>query len=179
MNTLKSDLVVAVYDWHSVVERAVAALHDAGCNMKRISMVIRNDALWGRLYGLLLDSAPEFLRVHGHTLVLGNFAAARIHGAQNVIVLGDSTALTDAMSLLGFPMTCASRCEAALKTNDFILVAHGDERDANRVYELLETSGFVTLEHFRVGDAFEHSLPRNRTAGEDSPRERGFRQLAR
>ena len=157
VNTLKNDIVIAVYDCHSGVERAFLALHDAGCNMKRISMVIRNGAFWGRLYGLLLDSAPAFIPVHGATLVLGNFAAARIRSAQDVVVLGDSTAMMDALNLLGMSVKSASRCEAALQVNDFILLAHGDERDIYRVRELLETSGFVAMERLREREEVSHA----------------------
>jgi hypothetical protein len=157
MITLKNDIVIAIYDWHSAVERAVIALQDGGCNMKRISMVIRNGAFWGRLRQLLLDSTPVFIPVHGATLALGSFAAARIRSAQDMIVLGDSTALGDVLSLLGMSMQSASRCETALRANDFILVTHGDERDVYRMRELLETSGFVTMERLQVREEISHA----------------------
>ena len=142
MSAFNTDLIVAVYDWHSNVERAVLALHDAGCNMKRISLVGRNGAYWGRLPGMLADSAAEFIPANGFTLVPGKLAATT----------GDAASVADALAALGFPRKAVAQFETALKANDFILVDHGDEQEAYRARELLETSGFVTLNHFRVGE---------------------------
>ena len=175
MDAHKNDITVAVYDWHSDAERGVLALQRAGCNMRRISIVGRADetqehmlgflgrrdsvrfcgklgTFWGALADLLLDSAAVFVPAQGYVFVLGSFAAAKLSNSRGGIVLGDASALAGAMSALGIPQNSVRRYETALKAHEFILVAHGDERDAYRVRELLATSGSVSFDHLRVPD---------------------------
>jgi len=181
VSALKNDIAVAVYDWHSGVERAIQALRRAGCNMQRISIVGRDDAdqqrglgfldaeerarifgkldaFWGSLPWLLLDSAAVFVPVRGFVFLLGAFAAAKLVALQNPIVSGRMSALAATMSAIGIPGTSLSRYESALKAHEFIVVVHGDERDVYRARELLETSGLVTFDHL-IARAPEFASP--------------------
>jgi hypothetical protein len=172
MSTLKNDITVAVYDWHCAAERAVLALQRAGCNMQRISLVGPEDPaqeralgfldtrdrarvcgklgeFWGGLAQLLLQAAAVFIPARGYVFVLGPLAAANLSHLAGAL-LGDRNALLDAMRAIGIPNMAVPRYESALNANEFLLVAHGDQRDAYHVRELLETSGSVSFDHLRV-----------------------------
>jgi hypothetical protein len=171
MHTLKNDIAVAVYDWHSAAERAVLALQRAGCNMQRISLVGPDDATeertlgfldtrdraricgklgetWGDLAELLLEGAAVFIPARGYVFVLGSVAAANLSHLTGAL-LGDRTALRATMRAIGIPDLFMPRYECALNANEFLLVAHGDQQDTYHVRELLETSGSVSFDHLR------------------------------
>ena len=170
MNTPKNELAVATYDWHTRTERAVVALQRAGCNMQRISVVGRCEQdqdcargfldsgeraqlfdrlgpAWGALPVILRNSAAVFVPVRGYIFALGAVAAAKIGSLESAFTSSDFNALRGAMSAIGIPKESLSRYETALHANEFILVAHGDEQDVQRVGELIEISGLVSFDH--------------------------------
>jgi hypothetical protein len=172
MHTLKDDITVAVYDWHSAAERAVRELQRAGYNMQRISLLGPDDASqeralgfldrgdrarvcgklgesWGGLAELLPAAEAVFIPARGYVFVLGSIGAANLKHLAGAL-LGDRRALLDTMRAIGIPELSVARYESALNANEFLLVAHGDRQDAYHVRELLETSGSVSFDHLRV-----------------------------
>ena len=175
MNTTKTDIAVAVYDFHTQAEAAVKALQRAGFDMKKISIIGREyhseehvvgflnagdrakifgkfGAFWGGLMGVLFGSAMMFVPVIGHVIVLGPLAAMLFSGAEGAVLVGGISALAGALMSIGVPKDSVLRYETALKADKFMLIVHGDEAEIKRAKELLKTSGLSSFDHHRAQD---------------------------
>ncbi len=165
-----SKLTVAVFDSHRLAEAAVLALHSAGFDMKKISIIARDyeteahvigflnagdrarifgkfGALWGGLMGILFGSAFMFIPVVGHLVVLGPIAAALASGLEGAAALGGASALVGALTALGMPRNSVLRYETDLKANKYMLVVHGDAADIEKASALLKSSGYSSIDH--------------------------------
>lgn len=170
MSTKKTDIAVAVFDFHTQAEAAIKALQRAGFDMKKISIIGRDyhseehvvgflnagdrakifgkyGAFWGGLMGVLFGSAMMFVPVVGHVIVLGPLAAALFGGLEGAVLVGGISALAGALMSLGIPKDSVLRYETALKADKFLLVVHGDAQEIKRAHELLKTSGLTSFEH--------------------------------
>ena len=170
MSTNTDDIAVALYDQHSQAENAVKALHRAGFDMKKISIIGKDyeteqhvlgflnagdrakifgkyGAFWGGLMGLLFGSALMFIPVLGHIVVLGPLAAMLFGGLQGAVVVGGLSALAGALMSIGIPKDSVLRYETALKANKFMLMVHGDNQEISRAQEVLKSSGMSSFDH--------------------------------
>jgi uncharacterized membrane protein len=173
MTMKKTDIAVAVYDFHAQAEAAVKALQRAGFDMKKISIIGRDyhteehvvgflnagdrakvygkyGAFWGGLMGVLFGSAMMFVPVVGHVFVLGPLAAALFGGLEGAVLVGGVGALAGALMAVGIPRDSVLRYETALKADKFMLVVHGDAPEIKRAHELLKTSGLSSFDHHRA-----------------------------
>jgi len=173
MRTTKTDIAVAVYDFHTQAEAAVKALQRAGFDMKKISIMGRDyhteehvvgflnagdrarvfgkfGAFWGGLMGVLFGSAMLFVPVVGHVIILGPLAAAIFGGVQGAVLVGGASALVGALMAMGIPKDSVLRYETALKADKFMLIVHGDGKEILKARELLKTSGLASFDHHEV-----------------------------
>jgi uncharacterized membrane protein len=155
MSTNKLDTAVALYDEHTRAENAVKALQRAGFDMKKISIIGKDyeseehiigflnagdrakfvgkyGAFWGVLMGVLFGSAPMFVPIMGHIVILGPLAAMIVGVVQGAVVVGGVSALAGALTSIGIPKDSVLRCETALQANKFILMVHGDNQEISR-----------------------------------------------
>lgn len=162
MNESKS--VVAVYNTHQVAEEAVKRLQRSGFDMKKLSIVGKDyhteeqvigyyntgervkfwgklGAFWGGLWGFLFGAAFMFIPVLGHIIVLGPLASAIVGALEGAAVTGGVSALVAALVSLGIPKDSALHYETLLKTDKFLLVAHGTGEEVARAQEILEATG--------------------------------------
>lgn len=174
-----ASLAVAVYDRHTDAEAAVKALQRAGFDMTRISIVGRDyrteehvvgflnageraqilgkyGAMWGGLMGMLFGAAMLVVPVVGPVVVLGPLAAALVGGIEGAVAVGGASALVGALSALGIPRNSVLRYETALKADKFMLMVHGDAHDMARATELLQASGYASLDQH--ADSGPHRL---------------------
>ncbi len=175
MTMTKTDIAVAVYDFHAQAEAAVKALQRAGFDMKKISIMGRDyhteehvvgflnagdrakvfgkyGAFWGGLMGVLFGSAMMFVPVVGHVIVLGPLAAALFGGLEGAALVGGVSALAGALMAVGIPRNSVLRYETALKADKFMLVVHGGAQEIKRAHELLKASGLTSFEHHHGRD---------------------------
>lgn len=175
MNTSKTDIAVAVYELHSQAESAVKALHKAGFDMTKVSIVGKDyeteqhvtgflnvgdramifakyGAIWGGLMGILFGSAMMFIPIVGHVIVLGPLAATLISGVRGAVVVGGVSALVGGLMSIGIPKDSVLRYETALKANKFMLVIHGDATEIMRARELLGATGLTSFDHHVAQD---------------------------
>jgi uncharacterized membrane protein len=155
MSTNKLDTAVALYDEHTRAENAVKALQRAGFDMKKTSIIGKDyeseeqiigflnagdrakfvgkyGAFWGGLMGVLFGSAPMFVAIMGHIVILGPLAAMIVGAVQGAVVVGGVSALAGALTSIGIPKDSVLRYETALQANKFILVVHGDNQEISR-----------------------------------------------
>ena len=160
----KTDIAVAVYDFHGQAEDAVHKLAKAGFDMKAISILGKDyhseqhvvgyfnagdrakffgklGVFWGGLAGILFGSALMFVPVVGHIVVLGPLAATLASGLQGAVLGGGMSAVVGALTAIGVPKDSVFRYETALKADKFIVIVHGGAADIRRAHEVLTAAG--------------------------------------
>lgn len=155
------DAVVAVYATHTDAEAAVKELRRAGIDMHALSIVGRDPhseervvgyynagdrmkywgttgAFWGSLWGLLLGSAFFAIPGIGPVLVAGPLVAWVVGALEGAVVLGSLSAIGAGLYSVGIPKDSIVRYELALKTDRFLLMAHGTATEVARTKAILD-----------------------------------------
>lgn len=140
--------VVAIYETHEQAERAVKELQQAGIDMKSLSIAAKDThtdeqvvgyyttgdrmkhwgkvgAFWGWIWGLLFGSALFAIPGLGPILVAGPIVAWIIAALEGAVVVGGVSALGAGLVSIGIPKDSVLKYELALKTDKFLLIAHG------------------------------------------------------
>jgi uncharacterized membrane protein len=159
-----TDHIVAVYATHDQAESAIKSLNSYGFNMRNLSIVGQNyateehpvgfvntgdrvvawgklGAFWGSIWGLLFGSAMVFVPEIG-VLAFAGWSVAALEGAVIGAGLGAASA---ALASIGIPKDSIVNYEVALKAGNFMVLAHGDEVDAKRAQEHLQTTGALSV----------------------------------
>jgi hypothetical protein len=159
----KNNAVVATYHTHVQAEAAVKELQQAGFDMKKLSIVGRDyhtdqhvvgyynagdrmkywgklGAFWGGLWGLLFGSAFFWVPGIGPLLVAGPLASAIIGGLEGAVVVGGLSALGAGLYSIGIPKDSVLKYETAIKSDKYLLVAHGTTDEVRRGAEILEAT---------------------------------------
>jgi hypothetical protein len=157
-----TDTVVAVFADHPAAETAVKKLSAAGFEMKNLSIVGKGyhtdekvvgfyntgdrvkfwgtrGAFWGGFWGLFLGGLFMAVPVVGHVVVLGYLAAIVASGLENAVVVGGLSALGAALYSIGVPKDSVLQYETALKTDRFLVMAHGPAAEIARAKTILAT----------------------------------------
>ncbi len=159
-----TNAVIAVYDSHSEAENAVKELQRSGFNMKKLSVVgkdVHTDehvvgyynagdrmkywgktgAFWGGLWGLLVGAAFFWVPGVGPLLVAGPMAAWIVGALEGAVVVGGLSAVGAGLYSIGIPKNSVLKYETAIKTDKFLLVAHGTAAEAAKAKDILSTTG--------------------------------------
>ena len=150
MNT--TNAVIAVFADHLEAESAVKKLAASGFEMKQLSVVGKGyqteekvvgfystgDRIkfWGLFMGGMFMTVP----VVGHVVVLGYLAAIAISAVENAVVVGGLSALGAALYSIGIPKDSVVQYEAALKADNFLVMAHGTVEEMQRAKTILGTA---------------------------------------
>ena len=158
----RNDSVIAVFAEHSAAETAIKKLTAAGFEMKNLSVVGKGyhtdekvvgfyntgdrikfwgtrGAFWGGFWGLFLGGLFMTVPVVGHVVVLGYLATILIAGIENAVVVGGLSALGAALYSIGVPKDSVIQYETALKTDSFLVMAHGPAAEIARAKTILGT----------------------------------------
>ena len=171
--------IVATYASHTTAESAVKELQKSGFDMKKLSIVGRGyhteehvtgyyntgdrmqywgktGAFWGGFWGLLFGSAFFFIPGVGPLLVAGPLVGWIIGALEGAIVVGGFSALGAALYSLGIPRDSVLQYETAIKTDKFVLIAHGSLDEIAHARETLKNTSPETLEdHQQTGQLQE------------------------
>jgi hypothetical protein len=154
--------VVAVFDDHQSAEAAVKKLATAGIDMKHLSVVGKgyhtdekvvgfynagdrikfwgkNGAFWGGLWGWLFGGLFLTIPIIGHIVVLGYLAGMVVAAIEGAIVVGGLSALGAALYSSGIPKNSVIEYESALKSDKFLVTAHGPAEEMARAKAILGT----------------------------------------
>ena len=157
-----SDTIIAVFHEHSAAETAIKKLTADGFDMKNLSVVGKGyhtdekvvgfystgdrvkfwgsrGAFWGGFWGLFLGGIFMTVPVIGHVVVLGYLATVLISGIENAVVVGGLSALGAALYSIGVPKDSVIQYETALKTDSFLVTAHGSAAEIARAKTILGT----------------------------------------
>jgi hypothetical protein len=166
----KDNSIVAIYPSHTAAEAAVKELQQSGFDMKKLSIVGRDyhtdehvvgyynvgdrmkkwgglGAFWGWIWGCFFGSAFFLIPGFGPLLVAGPLVGWIIGALESAVVVGGLSALGAGLMSMGIPKDSILKYETALKTDKFVLVAHGSRDEITHAKEILSGTGAETLEH--------------------------------
>jgi uncharacterized membrane protein len=155
--------VVAVYSTHTQADQAVKELQRAGVDLHKLSIVGKGyhtdehavgyyntgdrmrywgkvGAFWGGFWGLLFGSAFFLIPGLGPILAAGpvvTWIVAALEGAVEVGALG---ALGAGLYSIGIPKDSIVKYEAALKSDQFLLILNGTTAEVAKAKDIIETT---------------------------------------
>ena len=157
------DAVVAVFVHHREAEDAVRKLASGGFDMTQFSIVGqgfhseekvvgfynigdrikfwgKNGAFWGGLWSLFLGGIFLTIPMIGPVMVLGHLATIVVAAVEGAILVGGLSALGAALFSIGIPKDSVIQYEEAVKTDGFLVVAHGSADEMARAKAILDSS---------------------------------------
>jgi len=157
------DTVIAVFSNHQAAEGAVKELTAVGFEMKNLSVVGKGyhtdekvvgfynigdrvkfwgtrGAFWGGFWGLFFGGLFMTIPFVGHVVVLGYLATIAIAGIENAIIVGGLSALGAALYSIGVPRDSVLQYETAVKSDNFLVMAHGGAAEIARAKTILGTA---------------------------------------
>ncbi len=155
--------VVAVFTRHQDAEEAVRKLASGGFDMTHYSIVGqgfhseekvvgfynmgdrikfwgKNGAFWGGLWSLFFGGIFLTIPMVGPVMVLGHLAAMVVAAVEGALLFGGLSALGAALFSIGIPKDSVIEYEQAVKTDGFLVVAHGSADEMARSKAVLESS---------------------------------------
>ena len=159
---LETNSVVAIYGTHAQAEEAVKELQRSGFDMKKMSIVGKDyhtdenvvgyyntgdrmkywgkqGAFWGGLWGMLFG-AFFIIPGLGPILVAGPLVAWIVGALEGAVVVGGLSALGAGLYSIGIPKDSVVKYEAALKSDKFLLLAHGTADEVAKARDILQTT---------------------------------------
>ena len=157
-----TNTVIAVFPDHTAAETAIKKLTAAGFEMKNLSVVGKGyhtdekvvgfyntgdrvkfwgtrGAFWGGFWGLFLGGLFMAVPAVGQVVVLGYLASIAIAAIENAAIVGGISALAAALYSIGVPKDSVIQYETALKTDSFLVTAHGPAAEIARARTILGT----------------------------------------
>ena len=159
----RENSVVAVYQTHADADRAVKELQRGGVDMHKLSIVGKGyhtdeqvvgyynagdrmkywgkvGAFWGGFWGLLFGSALFIIPGLGPILVAGPLVAWIVAGLEGAVEVGALGALGAGLYSIGIPKDSVVKYETALKTDQFVLIAHGTAAEVAKAKEIIDST---------------------------------------
>jgi len=159
----KYDAVVAIFNSHAEAEDGVKALQKSGFDMKKLSIVGKDyhteehvvgyynagdrmkywgkmGAFWGGLWGLLVGAGFFAIPGIGPVVVAGPLVGWIVGALEGAAVVGGLSALGAGLVSIGIPKDSVLKYETALKSDKFLLVAHGDQAEVEKARGILKTT---------------------------------------
>jgi uncharacterized membrane protein len=159
----EKNAVVAIYDSHSQAEEALKELQRSGFDMKKLSIVGKDyhteehvvgyynagdrmkrwgktGAFWGGFWGLLFGSAFFAIPGIGPVLVAGPLVAWIVGALEGAVVVGGFSAVGAGLYSIGVPKNSVVQYETAIRSDKFLLLAHGTEEEVERAKGIMRTA---------------------------------------
>ena len=167
----KKNSAVSIFNTHTEAEDAVRELQKSGFDMKKLSIIGKDyhteenvvgyyntgdrvkywgklGAFWGGLWGFLFGSAFFIIPGIGPIVVGGPLVTWIIGALEGAAVMGGLSAVGAALFSLGIPKDNILKYETSLKSNKFLLVAHGTAEEVEHASKILEvTKAIETTVH--------------------------------
>jgi hypothetical protein len=123
-------------DYHT--EEHVVGYYNAG---DRIKVWGKLGAYWGGFWGLLFGSALFVIPGIGPLFIFGPLAGWIIGALEGAVVVGSISSLVAALVSIGIPKNTSLVYETALKSDKFLVIAHGTAVQVEQAKSILETAG--------------------------------------
>jgi uncharacterized membrane protein len=164
----KNNAVVGVYNSHTEAEASIKELQRSGFDMKKLSIVGKDyhteehvvgyynagdrmkvwgklGAFWGGFWGLLFGSAMFFIPGIGPLIVFGPLVGWIVGALEGAVVVGGLSALGAGLYSIGVPKNSIMQYETALKSDKFLVIAHGTADEVAKAKSILETTGAAQI----------------------------------
>ncbi len=159
----KANSVVAVYRTHTEADEAVKELQSGGVDMHKLSIVGKGyhteeqavgyyttgdrmkywgkiGAFWGGFWGLLFGSAFFLIPGIGPILAAGPVVAWIVAALEGAVEVGALGALGTGLYSIGIPKDSIVKYEAALKTDQFLLIVNGTAAEVVKAKDIIEST---------------------------------------
>jgi uncharacterized membrane protein len=176
----EKNAVVAIYESHAQAEEALKELQKSGFDMKKLSIVGKDyhteenvvgyynagdrmkrwgksGAFWGGFWGLLFGSAFFAIPGIGPVLVAGPLVAWIVGALEGAVLVGGLSAIGAGLYSIGIPKNSIVEYETALKSDKFLLLAHGTAEEVEKAKAIMGTT--------RSGDVTVYPLKQAETVG--------------
>src|SRR6204780_4907626 len=164
----ETNSVVAIYGTHAQAEEAVKELQKSGFDMKKMSIVGKDyhtdeqvvgyyntgdrmkywgkmGAFWGGIWGWLFGAAFFMIPGLGPILVAGPLVAWIIGALEGAILVGGLSALGAGLYSIGIPKDSVVKYETALKSDKFLLLAHGTAVEVAKARDILQKTNPIQV----------------------------------
>jgi hypothetical protein len=98
--------------------------------------------LWGLLFGSALFIIPGI----GPLVVLGPLVGWIVGALEGAVVMGGLSALGAALYGIGIPKDSIMKYETALKSDKFLVIAHGTADEVAKAKSILKTTGAAEID---------------------------------
>jgi uncharacterized membrane protein len=165
----ESNAVVGIFNSHTEAEKSIKELQKAGFDMKKLSIVGKDyhteehvvgyynagdrmkvwgklGAFWGGFWGLLFGSALFVIPGIGPLIVFGPLVGWIVGALEGAVVVGGLSALAAALFSIGMPHDSIVKYETALKSDKFLVIAHGTADEVAKAKSILETAGAAQID---------------------------------
>jgi len=115
----------------------VVGYYNTGDRMKYWGKI---GAFWGGFWGLLFGSALFMIPGLGPILAAGPVVAWIVGALESAVVVGGVSALGAGLYSMGIPKDSIVRYETALKSDQFLLIAHGTAAEVAKAKEIIDTT---------------------------------------
>jgi uncharacterized membrane protein len=172
----KNNAVVAIYQSHPEAETAVKELQQSGFDMKKLSIVGRDyhtdehvvgyyntgdrmkywgklGAFWGWIWGCFFGSAFFFIPGVGPLIVAGPLVVWIVGAVESAVVVGGLSALGAGLYSQGIPKDSILKYETALKTDKFVVIAHGTAEELIHAREIINRTNPDALDEHQLSPA--------------------------
>jgi hypothetical protein len=159
----QQDAVVAVFAHHRDAEDAVRKFAGGGFDMTHFSIVGqgfhseekvvgfynigdrikfwgKNGAFWGGIWSLFFGGVFLTIPVIGSVMVLGHLAAMVVAAVEGAVLVGGISALGAALFSIGIPKDSVIQYEETVKTDGYLVIAHGSTDEMARAEAVLKSS---------------------------------------
>ena len=100
----------------------------------------RSGAFWGDLWGMLFGAAFFAIPRHrGPVLVAGPLVAWIVGAIDGAVVLGGLSALGAGLYSIGIPKDSVVKYEMALKSDKFLVLAHGTADEVAKAKDIMQS----------------------------------------
>src|SRR5665811_1723058 len=160
--------VVGVYNSHTQAEASIKELQRSGFDMKKLSIVGKDyhteeqvvgyynagdrmkvwgklGAFWGGFWGLLFGSAFFMIPGIGPLVVLGPLVGWIVGALESAVVVGGLSALGAGLYSIGIPKNSIMKYELALKSDKFLLLAHGTADEVAKAKDIMQATHAVEV----------------------------------
>jgi hypothetical protein len=163
-----SNAVVGTYRTHIEAEIAVKELQKSGFDMKKLSLVGKDyhkeehvvgyyntgdrmmvwgkrGAFWGGVWSLFFGSALFVIPGVGPLVMFGPLVAMIVAALEGAVVVGGLSALGAGLYSLGIPKDSVITYETALKSDKFLVIAHGSADEVAKAKSILASTATEDL----------------------------------
>ena len=161
--------VVGIFKTHTEAETSIKELQRAGFDMKKLSIVGKDyhteeqvvgyynvsdrmkfwgkqGAYWGGFWGLLFGSAVFIIPGVGPLVMFGPVIGWLVGALEGAVAVGGVSALAAALYSIGVPNNSSLEYESALKSDSFLVIAHGSAEEVAKAKSILTTAGATQVD---------------------------------